>query len=137
MTDNPGPYDLQTTSVVLGPDGTATAKAHSPDFYAELDREFAGFAGHALISRHAFGEAWGGWERHPMGDEVITLISGDVDFVLWTDDGEKAVRVNEPGSCIVVPRGVWHTARPRAFTVMLFVTPGEGTEHAEGPTAFA
>ena len=30
---------------------------------------------------------------------------------------------------LLVPPGVWHTARIDVPTVMLFVTPGEGTEH--------
>lgn len=137
MTTDPGPYDLGTTRLILAPQGDATPKAVTPRFYEELEREFAGFAGHALISRHDFDRAWGTWERHPKGDEIVYLLSGDVDFVLWTLEGERTVRVDRPGTCIVVPRGVWHTARPHARTSMLFITPGEGTEHAETPTAFA
>lgn len=128
-----GPFDLATTRVILGPRGDATAKSVTPDFYAELDAEFAGFAGCALIAKYAFAEAWPTWEMHPEGDEVAYLLSGDVDFVLWTEDGERTVRVNKPGDFIVVPRGTWHTARPRAPTEMLFVTPGEGTQNAESP----
>ena len=45
----------------------------------------------------------------------------------------KSVRVNVPGSYLVVPKGVWHTARPNAATTLLFVTPGEGTLNAESP----
>ncbi len=137
MEVDPGPYVLDETRVILGPGGDVTAKAVTPNFYAELDQEFGGFKGHVLVSRHAFSEAWGMWEVHPKGDEIVYLISGDVDFVLWTLEGEKTVRVDRPGSCIVVPKGVWHTARPNAPTSMLFITPGEGTQNAESPTALA
>jgi len=135
MTTDPGPYDLETMRPVLGPDGSATPKAVTPNFYAELDRDFGGFAGHVLVSQRAFAEPWGMWEMHPKGDEVVTLLSGEVDFVLWSGGGEKVLRVAQPGSYIVVPRGTWHTARPRKPTVMLFLTPGEGTRHAETPAS--
>ena len=133
MASDTGPFDLETTRLILGPEGTTTAKAVTPAFYEELDREFGGFAGHVLVSRHAFDETWPAWEMHPKGDEIVYLLSGDVDFVLWSKAGERVLRVDRPGSCIVVPRGTWHTARPRMPTEMLFITPGEGTLHAQAP----
>lgn len=132
-TTTVGPHDPDTTATILAPDGTATVKALSPTFYPELDAEFGQFVGHVLIQRYAFDTAWATWERHPHGDEVVHLIAGDTDFVLWRDGVEEVVRVSTPGTYVVVPRGVWHTARPHAPTVMLFVTPGEGTENVETP----
>jgi len=134
MTTDPGPFDLSETRLILGPAGTATPKDVTPAFYEELDRDYDGLAGHSLVSRHAFEDPWPGWEMHPKGDEVVYLLSGDVDFVLWTPDGETVVRVNRPGSYVIVPKGTWHTARPRTRTEMLFVTPGEGTMNAESPS---
>ena len=65
MTSGMGPFDLATVRTIMGPQGDATTKSLSPDFYAELDREFDrefdGFAGHTLVSRHSFdtpGESW-------------------------------------------------------------------------------
>jgi len=55
--------------------------------------------------------------------------------VLWIDETEQTLRVNQPGSYVVVPKRTWHTARPRAPTKMLFVTPGEGTLNAETPAS--
>ena len=133
MASDPGPFDLETTRLILGPGGTATPKAVTPAFYEELDLEFGGFAGHVLVSRHAFSEAWPGWEIHPKGDEIVYLLSGDVDFVFWSDAGETTLRVDRPGMCIVVPTGTWHTARPRRPSEMLFFTPGEGTRHTNEP----
>ncbi len=134
MSPKPGPHDAGDTATVLAPDGTATVKTMSPGFYEELDREFGDFAGHAVIMRYGFDADWPGWERHPHGDEYVYLLSGDTDFVLWRDGAEEVLRVNAPGSYVVVPRGVWHTARPHAPTTMLFVTPGQGTEHTERPS---
>ncbi|MPY71334.1 MAG: cupin domain-containing protein [Alphaproteobacteria bacterium] len=133
MSFDAGPFDLQSTPLVLGPQGKATPKEMTPDFYAELAREFDRFAGHVLVSRHEFEEPWPTWEMHPKGDEMVCLLFGDVDFVLRGEDGEQVVRVDRPGDYVVVPRGVWHTVRPRTRSSMLFVTPGEGTENAESP----
>ena len=135
MTTQSGPYELNATRLILGPDHIATTKAVTPTFYQELDAEFATFRGHILIQQYDFDEPWPTWEVHPEGDEFVYLISGDVDFDLWSQaSGTQTVRVSEPGSYVVVPKGTWHTARPRKPTRMLFVTPGEGTlNEAEPP----
>ena len=133
MSHDAGPFDPAKTALVVTPGATVVPKAVSPALYGELDAEFDGFKGCSLVAHHTFTEAWGTWEMHPKGDEIVCLLEGDIDFILWVDGTEQPVRVSEPGSCIVVPKGVWHTARPRAPTSMLFVTPGEGTAHAPAP----
>ena len=100
-----------------------------PKIYQELGE----FSGEILVSRHEFSEPWPTWEIHPKGDEFVYLLSGDTDLVLKVAGQEKVVRVNVPGSYVVVPRGTWHTARPHEKTAMLFVTPGEGTLNQEAP----
>ena len=119
--------------VVLTPQFAAVSKGFSGTFYQELDSEFDGFKGHLLISHHEFDTPWGVWEMHPKGDEVVCLLSGDIDFVLRTADGERTLRINEPGSYVIVPKGTWHTANPHEPTSLLFITPGEGTENREQP----
>ena len=133
MSPRPGPHDGGANPVIFAPSGRAAVKSMSPAFYEELEREFPDFAGHVLNQRFAFETPWRTWERHPKGDEYVYLLSGDTDFVLWRDGAEEIVRVNAPGTYVIVPQGVWHTARPHAPTVMLFVTPGEGTENAQTP----
>lgn len=133
MATDPGPHPIDSVRFILGPDGSGTSKAVSDNFYAELDEEFENFRGHVLIQRFAFSEPWPTWEVHPEGDEFVYLLEGDTDFLLWEDGEERTVRVSEPGSYVVVPRGAWHTARPHAPTTMLFVTPGEGTLNAKAP----
>ncbi len=133
MTRDVGPFDLQTVRLIMDPRGRATPKRVGPDFYSELDAEFDGFAGHLLISKHEFSEPWGAWEMHPKGDEIVYLLFGGVDFVLWTAGTERVVRLSEPGSYVLVPQGTWHTARPHERSALLFVTTGEGTRHSEAP----
>ncbi len=131
MTKSAGPFDMNRTRLVLNRDAQATPLEVTDTFYQDLDTQFDGFKGHTLISRFDFDQDWPSWEIHPHGDEVVYLLSGDVDFVLETTQGEKTLRVNEPGSYVVVPQGTWHTARPHKPTCMLFITPGEGTQNRE------
>ncbi len=126
---------LDTTRAILGPDMSVTLKTVTDSFYAELNQEFNGSRQHVLVSRFSFSEAWETWECHPEGDEIVIMESGDTDLVLWRDGKEELVRVSEPGAFVVVPKGVWHTARPHMPTTMVFVTPGEGTENRAAPPA--
>lgn len=134
MTNGPGPHNLDETRPILEPGGGAILKAVSPAFYEEMGREIPDFSGHILIQRFEFSEPWPTWEIHPKGDEFVYLLSGDVDFVLWQDGKEKTIHVDQAGDFVLVPKNVWHTARPRTKTSMLFVTPGEGTLNAERPS---
>lgn len=59
----------------------------------------------------------------------MTLLSGATTLVLDTEDGNRSVTLTQPGSYVIVPRGVWHTARIADHARMLFVTPGEGTQN--------
>jgi oxalate decarboxylase/phosphoglucose isomerase-like protein (cupin superfamily) len=57
------------------------------------------------------------------------LLSGAATLLLEAPDGERAVRLLEPGDYVLVPANTWHTARTEVPTTMLFLTPGAGTEH--------
>ncbi len=133
MSIDPGPHLLDHTRPIFSPTGDARLKAVTPNFYEELGQDFPDFAGHILLQRFEFSDPWPTWEIHPKGHEFVYLLSGDVDFVLWENGQEKTVRVNEPGSYVMVPKNTWHTARPHKKTSMLFVTAGEGTMNAEQP----
>jgi len=126
-------YRIEKTRAIFTPENLVRLKDVSDNFYAELDADFDGFRGHTLISQYAFSEPWPTWEIHPMGDELVMLLSGATDMVLWLNGTEDVIRVNEPGQYVIVPRGTWHTARPCEPTSMLFLTPGEGTLNALEP----
>ena len=126
-------FNLTTERAIFTPSLEAKTKALSLTFYPELEAEFNGFAGHVLISQHHFAEDWPTWEVHPAGDEFVTLITGDITLVLWQDQQEHALRLSTPSDFVIIPKGVWHTARVHTPTTMLFVTPGEGTKNAAAP----
>jgi len=124
---------IASSFVVMSDDFKADVIPVSDELYAKLDETYGDFRGHTLISCHSFDGDWPTWEVHPNGDEFVVLLSGDVDMVLAVDAGDETVRLKEPGSFVIVPRGVWHTARVREPAQMLFVTPGEGTENRQEP----
>ena len=124
---------LSSTFVVTGPALDAETVDVTETIWSDIDRRFGDFAGRSLISCFEFSEAWPTWEMHPAGDEIVVLLSGDVDMMLALDGVDESVHLDTPGQFVVVPRGVWHTASPRKPTRMLFVTPGRGTENREQP----
>lgn len=118
---------LDATFVVLQPDHCAVPVAVTPAIYEELDRRFEGFRGRLLVSCYRFDSDWESWEMHPAGDEIVCLLSGRAAFEF---EGRGVVaELAEPGSFVIVPRGTWHTAHTTVPTTLLFITPGEGTQH--------
>lgn len=122
-------HDLRSTFAVLKPDQSADLVTVMPSVFQELDRRYAGFRGHVLVSLFSFEADWPSWERHPAGDELVCLISGEVTMVLERDGVEDKAELRNPGEFVLIPKGTWHTARTRVPTTMLFVTPGEGTQN--------
>lgn len=122
------PQNINSSFVVLDDANNAIPIAVGDRFYEKLEQQFGDFKGKRLISHYTFEQDWDSWERHPAGEEFVCLLSGQVDFVLEQDEGEKIVSLNTPGQYIVVPRGVWHTARVYTSSSVLFITPGEGTQ---------
>ena len=94
-----------------------------------LTRKFGDFKGKRLISHFTFDQDWETWEMHPTGEEFVCLLAGQVDLILEQDDMEQTVSLETPGSYVLVPRGLWHTAKIHQPSSMLFTTPGEGTQN--------
>ncbi len=67
------------------------------------------------------------WEMHPAGDEFLYLLKGAADVVLQDINGERVVELKASEGCLV-PRGLWHRLLVRSSTILLFVTPGKGTQ---------
>jgi uncharacterized cupin superfamily protein len=122
-------FNLRSTYLVLGEDGNATPIAVSDRFYQDLAHQFGDFQGHRLVSYYTFEKDWDSWEMHPAGDEFVCLLSGQIDFILEQNGTETSIGLNVPGDYIVVPRGTWHTAKVHSPSSVLFITPGEGTQH--------
>ena len=124
------PRNLLEAFAVLRPDMSVQPVDVSPTLYTELNERFDGFTNHALIAVHDFAESWGTWERHPHGDEVVVLLRGSARMILRTAEFSESVQLGSVGDYVIVPRAIWHTVLVDEPTQMLFITPGEGTEHA-------
>ncbi|HEU4951418.1 MAG TPA: cupin domain-containing protein [Holophagaceae bacterium] len=124
---------LRSTFIVLDPRQAATPVPVTPGLYEALDADFQGFAGCWLMAEHAFTADWPTWEMHPKGDEILYLLSGEATLHLYADGVERELPFNTPGGCVIIPKGVWHTAKVRSACTLLFITPGEGTRNVVDP----
>lgn len=126
-------FDIASKFVVMSDRFEADVMPLTNTLYAELEDRYGGFVGHALIASHSFDGDWPTWEVHPKGDEFVMLLSGEADMVFAAEAGDETIRLSRFGQYVIVPRGVWHTARVPVSASMLFITPGEGTENREQP----
>lgn len=120
-------FDPTETYVHLSAGNDAIAIPVTEAFWPELmagERDYDG----RLITAHEISENMAHWERHPAGGEVLLAMSGAFDVILDTPEGERRVAL-ETGYAVVVPQGIWHRVDVRAPGVLIFITPGEGTDH--------
>jgi len=119
--------------VVLSPKKIATIEQADSTLYQRIAQNYNGFKSHELVAAYEFESDWDTWEIHPNGDEIVLLLSGEITLVLKLPGGLQSVALCEAGSYVVVPKGIWHTAKTRTPSRLLFVTPGEGTCNSESP----
>ena len=128
MAVDPGPHQIARTFVYLSAGGGAAPLQVDESFWGDLSAGRFGTGGW-LVSQYEFAGRWGHWEMHPNGEELVYLSDGAVDFVLELAEGEKTIELREPGSYVLVPRGVWHIADAISPSSMFFITCEDGTEH--------
>ena len=132
LPDRPDAVDLTTTPIHLGLGATAapvrgfawTAEAIA----AYTEATAADGADGRLVVAGESTEAWGTWERHPVGDEVVICLRGAMTLLQEIDADVVGVDLT-PGHAAINPRGVWHTADVAEPSLYLTITPGQGTEH--------
>jgi len=129
--------DPLQTYLLLETDGTAVPLPGGETFWTQLMsgrptdagvQRLMGATHGRLLSAIPMDEDWTNWERHPAGDEILFLVSGELTLVL-EEDGEERFLELKAGKLAIVPRGVWHTARMSTACVLLALTDGLGTEH--------
>ncbi|WP_037339699.1 cupin domain-containing protein [Saccharospirillum impatiens] len=124
------PNQIERDFIVLSPDKKAFIEPADDTLYKRIDETYNGFVGHELVACHEFESDWSSWEVHPHGDEIVLLMAGDVTFLLRTESGDSRITLREQGQYLVVPSGVWHTAKTACKSKLLFITPGQGTQHS-------
>ena len=105
MSDENTSADIQSSFVVVNKNLLADVVPVTGTSWSDLDARYADFAGHSLGASFSFDNDWPTWEIHPEGDEFVCLLSGNAEMILDADDGEQRVRLDTPGSFVIVPRG--------------------------------
>lgn len=121
------PFSPEHTYIHLDSDGVATSVPGGAEFWALTPDQIKGFGKGWLISEYQFDADWPTWEMHPNADEYVYLLSGEIALHLDEPGGLRVVSISGNGA-VVVPRGIWHTAKVKRPCRMLHVTMGAGTE---------
>jgi quercetin dioxygenase-like cupin family protein len=102
---------------------------HRADEYWSHTFERPEMAEGRILSVSEYDTTWTWWERHPIGDELLYVIAGEIDLQL--DDGvATTVQRLRKGEAAIVPTGAWHRAVVPVPSRLLFVTPTPArTEH--------
>jgi mannose-6-phosphate isomerase-like protein (cupin superfamily) len=126
-------FDLATTYVKLDADDRGRAVPVDACFWREIDSR-PEYAHGRLVMTFTFDRDWPTWEVHPAGEEIVTVLAGEMHFVLHGADGDETFLLRAGETCIV-PRNTWHTAKIAGSCTALFVTPCAGTRNAVAPAA--
>ena len=122
------PIDPSRTYVSLSADGSAVELPGGEAFWSRPESELDRLGRNWLVTEFECSADWSSWEMHPNADEFVYLLAGEVVFQLQGDAGITSIPMKGRGA-VVVPQGVWHTAKVSAPSRMLFVTLGAGTQH--------
>jgi mannose-6-phosphate isomerase-like protein (cupin superfamily) len=121
---------LTSTFLRLRGDVTIEAIKGDASFWPRLmSGQLGDFHNEYLVTAIDYRADWTHWEMHPMGDELVCVLSGAALMLLEHSGEQIPVQLSVPGEFVLVPRGTWHTARVSTACRMLFVTAGEGTQH--------
>ena len=123
--------DITSQFVVLDQHKSASVENNDAELYPRLQSNYGDFNGHELISCHDFTTSWDTWEKHPHGDEIVILLSGEATFLLQLESGVKQINLKTSGEYVLVPKDTWHSANISTPARLLFITPGEGTENKD------
>lgn len=118
---------LTETYLELRGDGGVEHIPLTPAFWPDLISGKRRLDGR-LIMAAAMTEDMTHWEIHPAGDEILLLLAGRMTVVLESDGGDEETTL-QAGEAFVVPQGRWHRIEVIEPGELVFMTPGEGTEH--------
>ena len=126
MSPNSKTFELDSTYVQLH-DGPAVDLIRvDPDFWDRIEERKELHQGRLLMVTHQSG-AMTHWEMHPAGDELLYLLSGNMDVVLELNNSERIVSL-QARSAVIVSQGIWHTLRIHSPGDLLSITRGAGTQ---------
>lgn len=119
---------LQDTFLRLRPDSSIEL-LDGGDFWPRLmGGQLGNFHHEYLVTSIPQSQSWTSWEMHPLGEEIVCLLSGRVTLIQERDGAPVRTELTRPGEFAVNPRGTWHTADVHGESLLLFITAGEGTQ---------
>ena len=125
-----GVFDISSTYLRLRPNASVEPLTVDNTFWQRISSgQLGDFHNEFLVATGNYDKDWPMWEMHPNGDEIVYLLSGSATFVLQQTGGDVSVELDKPGEYVLVPKGTWHTAKVKQPYRILFITPGEGTQH--------
>ena len=124
------PFDPSETYVYLTAGGAAQQLPGGEAFWSMPEPELDRFGHGWLVTEFESASDWPNWEMHPEADELVYLLSGSAVMLLEQPGGLEEVPLSTRAA-VIVPKGVWHTAKVTQPSRMLFVTMGHGTQHRD------
>ena len=132
MSQSRASFRLSDTPVHLGLGATAVPQEQftgEPAWYQRYAaRNAADGVEGRLVTMHTFSVPWDSWEMHPLGEELVLCVEGEMTLYQEVDGEVRRTKIGT-GEAIVNPPGVWHTADVAGTVTALFITAGMGTEN--------
>lgn len=129
---SPGARSLKRFPLHLGPGGSALPQPEmtGPEWFEAYGVRTAGDGANGrLVSLFEFDMPWDSWEMHPVGEEVVLCLEGEMTLHQQFADGSESTVALGAGDYAVNSAGCWHTADCAGPVRALFITAGEGTTH--------
>jgi hypothetical protein len=120
-------FNPQHSYAGLESDGDAKLVAGGNAFWSLPDRDIEKFGSDGLVSEFECDTDWRDCEMHPNGDEFVYLLAGEIAMLLETPSGVAETSLCAPAA-VIVPRGLWHTARVVSSARMFDITRGGGSQ---------
>lgn len=122
-------HNILETFAVMDSHKRLHTEAADNTLYQRLEEDYHQFKNCELLACYSFDKDWDSWEIHPEGDELVILLSGKVTFLIESANQMLTSDLIKAGDYAIVPKGCWHTADVHEPSQVLFITPGEGTQH--------
>lgn len=122
-------FDPTKTYLDVKAGGTVETIPVSETFWSDLIAGNLTLEG-GLFAAHDFDGDFPHWEMHPEGEEILVLLDGAMDVLLEEKGQKRRIELRPQAPCCVIPRGTWHFGIVPDRARVLFITWGEGTQHA-------
>lgn len=131
-----GPFDLSKSPIHLDSRAGGSHSAvplpgfgfDGPAFEDYIAKHCAPDAPGRLVMVEVSPVDWPMWECHREGDELVIVLEGK-GVMIQEIDGQLRRTPVGPGSTMINPAGVWHTADVEVPIKAIYITPCPGTEH--------